>query len=66
MRLLARHPLFERAGRALVLLPVALDRRPLGALLLSVSALDGVLFEDLREFFGTVLAVNELRRKAGG
>ncbi len=65
MRLLAHHPLFERTGRALVLLPVVLERRPLGALLLSVSALDGVLFEDLREFFGTVLGVSQLRRKAG-
>jgi hypothetical protein len=65
MRSLATHPLFERGGRALVLLPVVLDRRPLGALLLSVSTLDGTLFEDLREFFGTVLAVSQLRRKAG-
>lgn len=65
LRSLAHHPLFERTGRALVLLPVVLERRPLGALLLSVSALDGALFEDLREFFGTVLAVNQLRRRAG-
>jgi sigma-B regulation protein RsbU (phosphoserine phosphatase) len=66
MRSLAGHPLFARGGRALVLLPVVLDRHPLGALLLSVSSLDGVLFEDLREFFGTVLAISQLRRKAGG
>jgi hypothetical protein len=33
--------------------------------MLSVSALDGTLFEDLREFFSTVLAVHQLRRKAG-
>jgi DNA-binding LacI/PurR family transcriptional regulator len=66
LRSVAHHPLFERTGRALVLLPVILGRRPLGALLLSVSSLDGALFEDLREFFGTVLAVLQLRRKAGG
>jgi hypothetical protein len=48
-----------------VLLPVVLERRPLGALLLSVSTLDGMLFEDLREFFGTVLGVTQLRRKVG-
>jgi sigma-B regulation protein RsbU (phosphoserine phosphatase) len=64
MRSLARHPLFERGGRALVLLPVVLDRQPLGALLLSVSYLDGMLLEDLREFFGTVLAISKLRRKS--
>jgi phosphoserine phosphatase RsbU/P len=63
--LLPHHALFERSGRALVMLPVVLDRRPLGVLLLSVTSLDGALFEDLREFFGTVLAVHRLRRKAG-
>lgn len=66
LRSLPHHPLFERAGRALVLLPVVLERRPLGALLLSVSSLDGALFEDLREFFGTVLGVSQLLRRAGG
>jgi DNA-binding LacI/PurR family transcriptional regulator len=65
LRFLPLHSLFERGGRALVMLPVVLDRRPLGVLLLSVSALDGPLFEDLREFFSTVLAVHQLRRKAG-
>jgi hypothetical protein len=62
---LPHHSLFERSGRALVMLPVVLDRRPLGVLMLSVSALDGTLFEDLREFFSTVLAVHQLRRKVG-
>jgi DNA-binding LacI/PurR family transcriptional regulator len=65
LRSLPHHPLFERSGRALALLPVVLDRRPLGALLISVSTLDGALFEDLREFFSTVLGVSQLRRKTG-
>jgi DNA-binding LacI/PurR family transcriptional regulator len=68
-RALPFHPLFERSRRALVLLPVVLRDRPLGVVLLSVSSLEGPLFEELREFFGTVLGVVRLTReleKRGG
>jgi len=63
-RALPFHPLLERSRRALVLLPVALRDRPLGVALLSVSTVNGTLFEDLREFLGAVLAVGALKRSA--
>jgi len=65
-RSLAFHPLFERNRRALVLLPVVLREQPLGVALLSLSAVNGALLEDLREFLGTVLGVGALKRKADG
>jgi hypothetical protein len=65
-RSLPFHPLFERSRRALILLPISLSARPLGVALLSVSAVDGTLFEDLREFLGTALGVGFLKRAGTG
>ncbi len=62
-RSLPCHPLFERSGRALVMLPVVLGAEPRGVALLSVTSLDGMLFEDLAEFFGSLLGIDRLKRR---
>jgi hypothetical protein len=57
LRQLPLHPLLERASRALVVLPVTLETKPLGVAVVSVSNVDGTLLEDLRDFMATVLGV---------
>jgi hypothetical protein len=63
MRKLPVHPLLERASRALIVLPIALDAKPLGAAIVSVVHIDGTLLEDLRDFLATVLAVSALSKR---
>jgi DNA-binding LacI/PurR family transcriptional regulator len=62
LRKLPVHPLLERASRALIVLPVALEAKPLGAAVVSVTQIDGAMLEDLRDFLATVLGVRALSR----
>lgn len=57
LRTLPLHPLLERASRALIVLPVALETQPLGVAIVSVTHIDGQMLEDLRDFLATVLGV---------
>ena len=47
LRALPLHPLLERASRALIVLPVTLETKPLGVAVVSVSSVDGTMLEDL-------------------
>jgi DNA-binding LacI/PurR family transcriptional regulator len=66
LRALPLHPMLERAGRALVVLPVTLETQALGVAIVSVSSVDGTLLEDLRDFLATVLGVCALPKRASG
>jgi DNA-binding LacI/PurR family transcriptional regulator len=63
MRKLPVHPLLERASRALIVLPISLEAKPLGAAVVSAVHIDGTLLEDLRDFLATVLAVSALGKR---
>lgn len=52
-------------SHAQIVLPVVLGERPLGVAVLSVAAVDGSLFEDLRHLFGTMLGAATPRAGAG-
>jgi hypothetical protein len=65
LRSLPAHPLFQRSPRLRVLLPIISDGQPLGAALFALSALDGVLLEELGDLLGTVLRVSSLVRARG-
>ncbi len=62
LRQLPVHPLLERASRALIVLPIALETKPLGVAVISAVHIDGTLLEDLRDFLATVLAVSTLAK----
>jgi DNA-binding LacI/PurR family transcriptional regulator len=62
LRALPLHSLLERASRALIVLPVALETKPLGVAIVSVTHIDGQMLEDLRDFLATVLGVAALVR----
>ena len=62
LRALPVHPLLERASRALIVLPITLETKPLGVAVVSVTHIDGTLLEDLRDFLATVLGVSALSR----
>jgi DNA-binding LacI/PurR family transcriptional regulator len=64
LRALPVHPLLERASRALIVLPITLETKPLGIAVVSVSGIDGTMLEDLRDFLGTILGVAALPRHA--
>ena len=64
MRTLPLHPLLERASRALIALPIALEAKPLGVAIVSATTIDGTLLEDLRDFLATVLAVSALAKRS--
>jgi DNA-binding LacI/PurR family transcriptional regulator len=63
-RALPLHPLLERSSRALVVLPVALETKPLGVAIVSVNQIDGAMLEDLRDFLGTVLGISAQKPRA--
>jgi hypothetical protein len=60
LRALPVHPLLERASRALIVLPITLETKPLGVAVVSVTHIDGTMLEDLRDFLATVLGVSAL------
>jgi hypothetical protein len=64
LRKLPIHPLLERASRALIVLPVTLEAKPLGAAVVSAATIDGTMLEDLRDFLATVLGVSALQKQA--
>jgi hypothetical protein len=62
LRALPLHPLLERASRALIVLPVTLETKPLGVAIVSVTQIDGTMLEDFRDFLATVLGVSALAK----
>jgi DNA-binding LacI/PurR family transcriptional regulator len=58
---LPHHPVLHRMGRALVLLPICIDRQPAGAAIVAPNRIDGRVLEDLRAWFETLVHVARLR-----
>ncbi len=55
LRALVRHPLIERVGRTLIMLPVVAEGQALGVVLLSTRRIEGVFLEDLADSLAAVI-----------
>lgn len=58
------HPAVQRMARALIMLPLTVNAEPVGAAVVAVSDVDGVLLEHLRSWFTTMVRVVKLRDSA--
>lgn len=63
LKALPFHPLLKRTSRALIFLPITVGAEASGAAVLSVSAVNGVLLEDLRDLLGTIFRVVDLKAR---
>lgn len=63
---LPHHPVLQRMGRALVLLPICIDQKPAGAAVVAPGRIEGSVLENLRAWFETLVRVARLRAARPG